>query len=270
MLVQDDGKEIIVLGKGIGFGKKAGEEIQNNQVDQIFLPIDKIKYRQLLELVESIPQEYFEITQDLLVYAEEYLESKLNSSIYFTLMDHLHFAVERARKGIITTNRVYWEIKSYYVKEFHVGEVARRALEDKFFVELPKEEAANIAFHLINAQETGDTQADGMKYAKLIGTVVNLVRYSINVKMDVNSIHYSRFITHVKFFVERFYSDQMISSDDNGLFDNIAVLYPQAMNSAFKVKDYLKQVHDKDIPNDEVTYLAVHINRLMNQTQIDE
>lgn len=45
-------------------------------------------------------------------------------SIYFTLSDHLNFAVERAKKNINITNRVYWEIKNYYSEEFRIGKYA--------------------------------------------------------------------------------------------------------------------------------------------------
>ena len=32
----DKGKEIIVMGKGIGFGKKAGEEIDETKIEKVF------------------------------------------------------------------------------------------------------------------------------------------------------------------------------------------------------------------------------------------
>lgn len=100
-----------------------------------------------------------------------------------------------------------------------------------------------------------------MKFAKMIGSIVNLVKYTLN-------IHYTRFITHVKFFVERFYADKMIDEIDNLLFEQIANLYPHAMDSAFKVKDYIQQVNGKTIPNAELAYLAVHIHRLISYNQL--
>ncbi|MCY9269211.1 PRD domain-containing protein, partial [Bacillus licheniformis] len=76
------------------------------------------------------------------------------------------------------------------------------------------------------------------------------------------------FITHVKFFVERFYADKLLANQENELFEQIANLYPQAMDVAFKIKDYIKQVHGNVIPNDELTYLAVHIHRLISYQQL--
>lgn len=87
--------------------------------------------------------------------------------------------------------------------------------------------------------------------AKMIGSIVNLVRYSMNIDMDTENVHYTRFVTHVKFFVERFYTDKMLENTDNILFEQIASLYPQAMDGAFKIKEYIHQVYGKTIPNEE-------------------
>lgn len=269
VLVEKDGKEMVVFGKGIGYGKKPGMSIEDNQVDQSFLPVENIQTQQLLDLVDAISPVYFDITQEIVQYAEQYLDSPLNLSIYFTLMDHLNFAVERAEKGINITNRVYWEIKSYYPNEFHIGEYACTLVNKALETNLPEEEAANIAFHLINAQNSDNRNTDGMKYAKMVGSIVNLIRYSLNTTINTESIHYVRFITHVKFFVERFFADKLMEKGDKELFEQIAILYPQAMNSAFKVKEYVEKIYDKDVPNDELTYLAVHINRLLNYNELD-
>ncbi|MGK9184738.1 PRD domain-containing protein [Priestia filamentosa] len=75
-------------------------------------------------------------------------------------------------------------------------------------------------------------------------------------------------MTHIKYFVERFYVDKMLEDKDNILFNQLANLYPQAMFGAFKVKEYIEQVNEKTIPNEELDYLAVHIHRLINYNQL--
>lgn len=263
VLVDNKGQEMVAFGKGIGYGKKNGDLIEHAEVDQLFLPIENPKARQILSLVDSIPYQYFDITDRIIDYAKNYLNTDLNPSIYFALTDHLNFAVERVEKGLSINNRVLWEIKNYYPKEFHVGQYACQLVEQSFDIRLPEEEAANIAFHLINGQQEID-EADGMKYAKMIGNIVNLVRYSLNINVDTESIHYKRFITHVKFFVERFFAGHLLNGEDDSLYEQLSLLYPQAMTGAQRIKEYVQQVYKQDISNDEVTYLAVHINRLLN------
>lgn len=269
VLAEDEQKkEFILIGKGIGYGQKAGTIIEEHQADQMFIPIENIKVKEFLGLLDAIPPVFIELTQQIVHYAEEKLDTKLNTGIYFTLMDHLNFAVERYKKNINITNRVYWEIKNYYSEEFKVGVFALKLMNEKLHTDLPIEEAANIAFHLINAQGEKKESKDGMRYAKMIGSIVNLIRYTFNIDMDTENIHYTRFITHVKFFVERFYSDKMLDDKNNELFEQIANLYPQAMSGAFKIKEYIEQVNGKTIPNEELAYLAVHIHRLSNYNQL--
>ncbi|MCI2256482.1 PRD domain-containing protein [Domibacillus sp. PGB-M46] len=261
-------KEFILFGKGIGYGQKAGNIIEERQADQMFIPIENAKVKEFLGLLDSIPPVFVEITQKIVSYAEEKLNTKLNTGIYFTLMDHLNFAVERYKKNMNITNRVYWEIKNYYREEFEIGKLAVKLMNERFEIELPKEEAANIAFHLINARGEQKESRDGMRYAKMIGSIVNLVRYTLGINIDEDNIHYTRFITHVKFFVERFYADKMLDNENDLLFEQMANLYPQAMDGAFKIREYIKQVNGKTIPNDELAYLAVHIHRLITYNQL--
>lgn len=269
VLIENEGKEMVAFGKGIGYGAKIGDVIDQSQVDQIFLSAENVQIHQFLELISTIPEVYLELTQSIVEYAKEQLESTLHQTIYFTLMDHLHFASERARKGINITNRVYWEIKNYYPNEFRVGEYARKLVNEKLTIELPEEESANIAFHIINAQSSQHQTADSMKAAKIVGGIVNLVRYNLNTSIPTNSIHYNRFITHVKFFAERFLSNTLMEETDDLLFNQISTLYPEAMTIAYKIKKYVKQVYQMNMPHDELTYLAVHINRLRKYSELE-
>jgi len=182
------------------------------------------------------------------------------------LTDHLHFAVERAEKGMTITNRLYWEIKNYYPREYQAGKQAVIFLNQKYAIDLSKEEASNIAFHLINAQSDEETNGNGFKYAKMIGGIVNVVRYSISKEIETTSIHYTRFITHVRFFVERYYSDKLLKENESELYNQLWILYPQAMESANKVKEYIETVYYTTIPDEEMVYLGVHINRLLKHS----
>ena len=55
VLVQDDsGEESILLGKGIGYGRKAGEPIERQPSDRVFLPLSNPDAQPMLELFSSI------------------------------------------------------------------------------------------------------------------------------------------------------------------------------------------------------------------------
>lgn len=266
VLADKEGSEMIVLGKGIGFSRKKEELIDENDVDKIFIPMNESKNEYILELIDEIPLEFFELTKRIVALAEKKLNTDLNNNIFLTLTDHLHFALDRYRNGINIANRLYWEIKNYYPKEYAVSIQAVEFMNQRFNVSLSQEEAANIAFHLINAQSE-DNSTDSLATAKMIGGIVNMVKYSIQTKIDEDSVHYLRFITHVKYFAERFYTGKLMDEEDGSeLYKQMWTLYPSAMNIGIKVQDYLSKMYNKTISEEEVAYLGVHINRLMNKS----
>ncbi|HBG0609715.1 TPA: PRD domain-containing protein [Clostridioides difficile] len=254
--------EFILLGKGIGYGKKTGEYICGSNDNQMFVPVENTKSKQFLELMDDIPVDILKITQEIIVEAEKLLNSYFNKNLYLILADHFNFAIERMRKGIKITNRVFWEIKNYYPNEFKVGMVAIYMVEERLGIQLPEEEAANIAFHFANAMASDGNSYDTIKYAKVIGEIINIFVFSLNRTLDKKSMHYMRFITHIKFFVERFFSDSMLSSGDDLLFNQMKRSNPKEMLIALKVRDFLEKKYGKKLTNEEIAFLVVHIARV--------
>ncbi|HHN8471154.1 PRD domain-containing protein [Clostridioides difficile] len=263
VLVHDaNDNEFILLGKGIGYGKKTGEYICGSNDNQMFVSVENIKSKQFLELMDDIPVDILKLTQEIIVEAEKLLNSSFNKNLYLILADHFNFAIERMRKGIKITNRVFWEIKNYYPNEFKVGMVAIYMVEERLCIQLPEEEAANIAFHFANAMASDGNSYDTIKYAKVIGEIINIFVFSLNRTLDKKSMHYMRFITHIKFFVERFFSDSMLSSGDDLLFNQMKRSNPKEMLIALKVRDFLEKKYGKKLTNEEIAFLVIHIARV--------
>lgn len=262
VLVEKDHHEFILLGKGIGYGKKPGAIIEEHQDNELFMPIDNEKSKQMFELLNSIPIEILELTQEIIQDAKGILHTTFQNNLYFVLADHLNFAIERMQKQMVITNRVFWEIKSFYPKEFEAGVHSIALVKEKLHIELPEEEAANIAFHFANAQSGDNPDYDTARYAKLIGEIINLVRYSLNRDFDLESIHYLRFVTHIKFFVERFYTDKMLHNGDHILYHQMQTNYPKEMDITMRIKSYLYDKYQKLLPEEELVFLAIHINRI--------
>lgn len=266
ILASDGGQEeYIVLQKGIGYGHKTGEWVDVEPESKIYVLRSQPDGDQLVELLSAIPAVYLEITRQIVIDAEKSLNTSLNEHIYLALTDHLHFAVERFEQNLIVTNRIFWEMKTFYAREYRVGLRGLELLRQKLGVALPDEEAANIAFHIVNAQKEMEVQYDAMRAAKLIGRVQMLVNYTMNCQPDKESIHYSRFVSHMQFFSERFFTGRMLDSKDDFLYYQMEKEYPKALACAEKVRTQLIKDYDKAITNEEVAYLAIHIQRLASR-----
>lgn len=189
------------------------------------------------------------------------MQLKLTPTSYFALVDHLQFAVVRYHGQLMFTNKVFWEIKTYYRQEYQLGELGVKLLNEHFAIDIP-EEATNIAFHFINVQMNAKS-FKGMEAAKLISSIVNLVGYSLGVDFVQQNIYHTRLMTHIKFFVERYLQDQMLDSKDSEMFEYVANRYPKALAVAYQVNEFVKKKYQKSVTKDELLYLAIHFNRIL-------
>lgn len=263
VLVQDDGgEESILLGKGIGYGRKPGQEIDRQPSDRVFVPLSNPDAQPMIELFSAIPPEYLDLTQEIVRDAEQTLGVHLSPHIYLMLTDHLHFAVERQHKGIVVTNRVFWEIKHFYPREYAVGLRGLERTRALLHIDLPQEEAGNIAFHIVNARQDPAAGYDAMQAARLIGELTNIVTYRMHARVDSESIHFSRFISHLQFFAERFFSGKLMDSQEDFLFRQMQQGYPEATDCAEKIRTFVLRKYGIFLPNEETAYLALHIARL--------
>ncbi|WP_445491332.1 PRD domain-containing protein [Niallia sp. 03133] len=92
-----------------------------DKVQKVFVLKDETITKNYIRLIEEIPIQYIEITNYIISYASERLNGKLSDQIFVTLMDHISYALFRYNKNIIIQNRLVWEVKSFYPKEFSIG-----------------------------------------------------------------------------------------------------------------------------------------------------
>ena len=258
----DKGKEIIVMGKGIGFGKKAGEEIDETKIEKVFsLPDESTS--QFMQVVKDMPYEYIRTAELVIAYARETLGYHLSKNIYVTLTDHLGYAIERKRQGIVVANELSWEMKKFYNAEFQVGLKALDIVKQELDVELPEDEAGFIAMHLVNAQMGGQMN-QSRNMPAMIKDILNIVRYTFQVELDEKSLSYERFVTHLRFFVQRVISREDSERNDEEFDQLIADRFPRSYECAQKIKSYMKKKLDYEVSDVEISYLAVHIYRVIH------
>lgn len=259
VLVEDErGVERVLLGKGIGFGAKPGEAVDEQSTDRVFVALADTAQRNLVELLAQIPGEYVELTREIVADAVA-SGLDLDPHVYLTLTDHLHFAVERHRRGLVVVNRLAWELRTVYPVEYAVGSRAVDTLRDRLGVDVPSEEAANIAFHLANAAN-GGAGVDTMHVVRLISAVTTIVTNTTGIAFG-DDLHSTRFLVHIQFFAERLFAGAMLHSDDGFLFASMSERHPRATATAERVRTFVRTQHDIVIPDEEVAYLALHIAR---------
>lgn len=258
-------QEYILTGKGIGFKVRPGEEVDAEKIEKEYYLKSKNVTGKLYALLANTPDVYLDITDEIVEYAQKLLGKELDEIIYLNLISHISFAVSRIQQGILFDNTLLWEIKSFYPKEFEAGKLGLALIREKAGEELPEDEAGTIAMHIVNAEFDYQGTNDSYKMTVLIHKIINVVRYQYKMNFDEDSVHFVRFVTHLKFFAQRLFQDKMLDSDDRGLQEMIRIQYPEAYGCAQKIIRIVWEDYQIAVPEEEVVYLAVYIHRITSQ-----
>lgn len=258
---EKSGAEVIVMGRGIGFKKKQGEMVPADQISKIFRIKSRTLAEQFKELLANMPLERVRISDEIISHAKDHLKLKLNQSIYVTLTDHINFAIERVSQGIEPQNALLWEIKRFYPQEFQLGIYALELIQDRLDILLPEDEAGCIALHFVNA-EYGTDIRDAVKFPDQMQAIVDIVERDLGILLDESSLHYERFMTHIKFLIQRIYRKELLSSEDRELSLLMQRKYPREYQCSLKVAEYIMQATGSRLSEEEIMYLSVHIRRV--------
>lgn len=258
---EKSGAEVIVMGRGIGFKKKQGEMVPADQISKIFRIKSRTLAEQFKELLANMPLERVRISDEIISHAKDHLKLKLNQSIYVTLTDHINFAIERVSQGIEPQNALLWEIKRFYPQEFQLGIYALELIQDRLDILLPEDEARFIALHFVNA-EYGTDIRDAVKFPDQMQAIVDIVERDLGILLDESSLHYERFMTHIKFLIQRIYRKELLFSEDRELSLLMQRKYPREYQCSVKVAEYIMQATGSRLSEEEIMYLSVHIRRV--------
>lgn len=258
---EKSGAEVIVMGRGIGFKKKQGEVVPADQISKIFRIKSRTLTEQFKELLANMPLERVRISDEIISHAKDHLKLKLNQSIYVTLTDHINFAIERVSQGIEPQNALLWEIKRFYPQEFQLGIYALELIHDRLGILLTEDEAGFIALHFVNA-EYGTDIRDAVKFPDQMQAIVDIVERDLGILLDESSLHYERFMTHIKFLIQRIYRKELLSSEDRELSLLMQRKYPREYQCSLKVAEYIMQATGSRLSEEEIMYLSVHIRRV--------
>ena len=260
----EENTELVIMGKGLAFQKKPGDEIEEEKIEKVFTLKNNDISERFKSLLYEVSLELMEVAEEIIKLAKRKLGRELNDSIYISLTDHINFAIERNKKGLDIKNALLWEIKKLYKDEFSIGLEALYMIKEKLEVTLPEDEAGFIAMHIVNA-ELNEEMPNIVNITKTMQDILKIVKYHFGLEFNEESLNFFRFVTHLKFFAQRLYSQTYMESDDDFLFEAVKNKHKDAFECTEKINDYVKRQFDYELTNDEKLYLTVHIERVVNR-----
>lgn len=188
VILNEEGQEQIVMGRGICFKKKAGEEIPDEMIDKEFHLSTPEAHNKFRELIQDIPMEHISLGEEIIAEAKKRLGRRLNDMIYISLIDHVHTSILRFLDGITVKNVLLWDIQRFYRDEYKIGLWALDLIEKQCKVRLPEDEAGFIALHLANAQMDEEVMHDMYEITKIMQELINIVKYYFHIDFDEDDV----------------------------------------------------------------------------------
>lgn len=267
MAKDDAGREVIILGKGVGFPKTPYTLEDESVIERTFYNVSS----STAQALESISPEYLMVCSDFADVAATSLGCKLNPNMSLYLADHLQFAVQRTEQGYTISNPLKEDIQRVYPLEFALGQNLLRKILGISGVQLDDDEAANIALHLVNAEGAPGAESinmhEVMESTQIINRITEIVEKSFDIELDTTTYAYARFAAHLRFLVVRLTHGKLSQSTNRSLFRQAALDFPDVYQCAAKVDNYLRQEKGWKCNDEELLYLMMHINRLRSEVQ---
>jgi len=266
--VDEQGKEMVVMGKGIGFRNKTGDAVPEKNIEKLFYIEDSKQTEKFKELLKNLPVEHMRLAIEIIEYAEDICGKCLNEGIYITLTDHISFAIKRYQENQVFCNPLLWEIKQFYRSEYLIGDYAVKLIAERTGIQFKEDEAASIALHIVNAEyNTGISET--MRITTMIHEILNVVKESFFMEIDEESIHYSRFVSHIKFLCKRILKGELLNAMDQEFISMIQEKYPEEYACSCKIGDFIKEKYDYTVTAEELMYLAIHVKRMRDTLEDD-
>ena len=258
MVTSDDGSELIVIGRGLCFGRHAGDAIDEASIEKTYAlqegtSQDSRTIDRLAHLLESIPTVNLVIAEDIVQMLRRELNVDINDKILIALADHISLALERERKGVSCENPLLLEIQQFYRKEYALAGRALQIIKEGF-----------ITLHIVNA--TMPQRSDRLIVSvQLVRDVLAIVSKRYATTLDDTSLPYERFVRHLQFFAQRALDPTAGQINGDALFRIDETAYPCAFSCADAIAAHLSSTYNVVVTDAEKSYLAYHIVNLLGE-----
>lgn len=260
--LDDSGREVIVMGRGLGFQCKPGTPVRQELVEKVFHLENPQQADRFKQLLSGLPPVHLQLCTRIIDYASEVLGVRLQESVYVTLTDHVSFAVQRQESGVSFHNPMEYEVRTFYPQEYAVGRHALTMIRDELHVSLPEDEAASIALHLINA-ECDISLQDTLRSTHMLHDLLDFLTHHPQLHLHPGDPYYDELAVELKFLVQRSFSGVIIDTPDPNMVRLVQQFCARSFPIAQEVLQKLESACGHTLPLEESAHLAVSLQRVL-------
>lgn len=257
--VMPDGREAIVLGKGIGFHKRPGDTVEEHCIEKVYYVQDEMQTK-FLQMLQNVEPNVMQAAEQILDMAENDGFSMSNQAT-ISLIDHISFAIERQKKGIALPNLLLNETQLLYEKEYELGRRSLKIIENCCGVELPEDEAGYIAMHLVAISVDRNAAYGFLKFVK---GALDIVKETYGIPFDQNSIDVMRLTIHLKFLMQRIQQEgTWEDEEEDPMYAQLLSRDPRHRICLDRMEEFIRQSTGYTIGNQEKFYILIHLTKIL-------
>ena len=259
-VVYPDGREAILVGSGIGFGRRPGDRVDERKIEKIYFIQDDLQTR-FLQLLKNTRPDALQAAEDILTYARDQ-GLALKNQLILSLTDHICFALERQEQGISLPYLMMSETRLLYPREFGIGCWALSKIRELCGIRLPDYEAGYIALHLASAEMSRD---DVYNSLKLVNGVTEIIKETYGIRLNPDNLDTIRLTTHLKFLSQRISQRAQWNDDDmDDIYQLLLRKHEKNLMCITRISDFIRNHFSYELNHQEKVYLVIHINKLLN------
>lgn len=241
-VIMPDGREAILVGNGLGFGRRPGDVIDKSRVSKVYYVQNELQTK-FLKMLDNVTPQVMQAAERI------------------SLVDHISFALERVEKGTFLPNLMLSETRMLYPKEYAVGQRALELVRQFCGVQLPEDEAGYIALHLVAGAADGALAYDTVKF---VMAVKEIICDTYHCTFEEESLETIRLTVHLKFLAARIL--RHTPWQDAGLESMYTVLLQRDSRNEVclqRINAYLRQEFDYELDHQEQVYLLIHLTKII-------
>ena len=246
--------EYLLMGKGIGFGRKIDERMETRDTDTVYSLQEKTERGDSGTLAKSISPVCLEIADEVLRQAGKNF-GKVDRNMLFPMADHIEFAVKRIQNHEEIRNPLTDDIRILFHAEYKTAMCIQDILQQRLNIQMGEDEIGYIALHIHSAIED-EQVSQAMQMAQAVRKCVALVEEQIGKPIDVLSLSYNRLMNHIRYMIVRVMKGEELKVSMN---DYMELKFPQSFSMAQIVCDQVSHDLRKQLSETEIGYLAMHI-----------
>lgn len=256
-----NGKELVLVGRGLAYGLNKGDNIDESKVEKRF-ELKETVNNKFKELIQDVPIDDILICEEVISYIKSNNDKEIDDSIYVTLTDHIINMVDRIKKGIDFDSTILLNISYLYKAEHKIALHAVEMLSKRYDLKIDDSEANFITLHIVNA-ESNSNMMEMYEITSIIDEILSIVNR--NYKIDYEDFAYDRFITHCRFFVQRVVNKEYVEENKKKyveMFLMMKGLYKSQYRCVNEIVHFIENKYNYQVEDDEKMYLLLHLVKL--------